>query len=186
MNTISSLTRRPASLVAVFTTLLVLSACQQTPAPPNSASEAAAKREADAAKAKAATGTDKLTISVDGDKNSASKGSWVHVRVIQAGSSVAPSEGACGAPDCNPGKGFSQTDPGVYVYSFTPAVGAKSMSFMLSKDAQPALVFSTTEASGKVKVSWQGTEKVYDLYQPASDTTQHPPIKLDQPLPEAY
>jgi hypothetical protein len=186
MNAIATLNYRSARLIASCATFLILSACQQTPAPPNSASEAAAKRAAEAAMAKPATGNDKLTISVDGDKNSLSKGSWVHVRVIQAGNSVAPAEGACVASDCSPGKGFSQTDPGVYVYSFTPAVGAKSISFMLSKDAQPSLVFSTTEASGKVKVSWQGMEKVYDLYQPASDTTQHPPIKLDQPLPETY
>lgn len=161
-------------------------ACQQQPAPENRATEAAAERAAGAVSAQPSDSAEKLVITVDGEKNPASKGSWVHVKVGQAGASLAPTEGLCAEAGCNPGRGFSETDPGVYVYSFTPVAGPKTITFLVNKSAAPFLAFSTTDVSGKVKVTWSGEERVYDLYRPREDTKQRPPIKLDQPLPETY
>lgn len=182
----STVSARVWKLMTLVALSGVVVACQQQPAPGNRATEAAAARAAEAAQPKAVSQGQKLVISVDGDKNADSQGSWVHVRVSQAGTNLAPAEGLCSASDCNPGKGFSQTDPGVYVYSFTPVAGPQTLTFLVDKMAAPVLSFSTTGVSGKVKVSWDGQERVYDLYRPQGDGVQHPPIKLDQPLPEAY
>lgn len=166
--------------------LLALVGCQQQEAPRNRATEVAAGQAAKAAEPVASSGTDRLAITVDGQKNSASGGVWAHVRVVQDGKNIAPSEGVCTDPGCNPGMGWSQTDPGVYVYSFTPAVGAKTLTYTLDKSRSPTLVFSKTDVSGNVVVNWQGIERRYDLFRAKGDDTQPAPIELAQALPEAY
>lgn len=176
------ITFRILSLLAI---LVMLAGCQQQDAPQNQATRVAAEQAAQAASPVASAGADKLTVTVTGDHAGEAKGAWVHVRVVENGKSVAPSEGLCEG-QCNPGMGWSQTDPGVYVYSFTPAVGPKTLTFMVDKAAKPTLVFSTTEVSGDVKVEWGGVIKTYDLYRPSGDTTEHKPIDLSQSLPEVY
>lgn len=162
------------------------SGCQQESAPPNRASLLADARVRAAAAPRLASGSDQLVITASGERNPESGASYVHLRVVQEGMSVLPSEGACIGKECDPALNWAETDPGVFVYAASPPNGARSIRFTVDRGKKPELVFSTTAVSGLVTVEWHGETRQYDLYQTEGLGLQHPPLKLDAPLREEY
>ena len=153
-----------------------LAACNQAerPAEPTAAAPAPANAVADGA----GSGGPLLKVVDLAQPGEGSKGTEVYVRVVQNGQALTPATGAAPA-------GWHAKGDGVYLRVVPAGSAEQEIAWTVPDASKAQLYFSNTAYSGKVKVTWQGVERTYDLYSPEGAKPRGP-VNLSGPLPERY